>query len=344
MNATDEASPRGGVRLGYLLERARRLRAGNLVEFARQARQVTRKPIPLIIADMLWCSVRYEMGFRDYAVWDIATLRGRDRATWMTHPKSHRINATRNDPAGREIFQDKRRFYDRFGDLLGREWLDVNTANDAALAAFLGRHRQIMVKPADGVGGGGVERVDVPAGTDPAALRERLTASGQTLLEEVLVQHEALAALYPGSVNTVRVITFLGEDDRLHLLAAVLRVGNGAAIDNFASGGMYTLLGDDGVAQYAAVDKHGGVYTQHPSTGVDIVGLAVPHFDRVLALVEDAARRVPEVPYVGWDIAVTAEGAALIEGNHNSSVFQTRPTVSGVTTGLLPVYRAAIGF
>ncbi len=338
------AAGQSRIRFGYLLERAGRLRPANLIEFARQARAVTRKPVPLIVADMLWCSVRYEMGFRDYAVWDIATLKGRERATWMTHPKSHRLSVALNSPAQRGWFKDKLRFYQRFGDLLGRDWLDVATADAAALADFRRRHGPVVVKPVAGVGGAGVELLPADPAEDPEALRARLVTSGQTLMDAVLVQHEAMSSLYPGSVNTVRVITFLDPHDRLHVLASVLRIGNGAAVDNFASGGMYTLLDAQGVAQFPAVDKHGGVYPRHPVTGAAIAGFAVPHYDRLLSMLEDAARRVPDVPYVGWDVAVTAEGAALIEGNHNSSVFQTRPTVSGVKTGLLAVYRDAIGF
>ncbi len=63
-----------------------------------------------------------------------------------------------------------------------------------------------------------------------------------------------------------------------------------------------------------------------------------------LALLEDVVRRIPEIRYVGWDIAMTPDGPAVIEGNHNSSVFQPKPSASGVRTGLLPVYKAAFGF
>ena len=128
------------------------------------------------------------------------------------------------------------------------------------------------------------------------------------------------------------------------LLAAVLRIGNGDVIDNFASGGMFTMLDDEGVALYPGVDKNSNVYREHPVTGTPIVGFRVPLYSEVLDLVAALARRTPEAPYVGWDIAITANGPVVIEGNHNSSVFQPKPSASGVRTGLLPVYQAAVGF
>ena len=130
----------------------------------------------------------------------------------------------------------------------------------------------------------------------------------------------------------------------VHLLAAVLRIGNGDVIDNFASGGMFTMLDESGVALYPGVDKQSNVYREHPVTGTPIVGFQVPMYDRVLELTHRLARRTPEAPYVGWDLAITPNGPVVIEGNHNSSVFQPKPSASGVRTGLLPVYRAAVGF
>ncbi|MCO7202712.1 hypothetical protein NH287_04200 [Microbacterium sp. CnD16-F] len=332
------------VRLQYLIRRARKLRPGNLVEFARTVQRVSKAPLPVIIADMLWCSVRYDMAFRDYAVWDIRLLNARERKTWMTHPKSFRITKMYNTPEGRSKLEDKRRFAREYADLLGRETIDLRDVDDAQLAAFLSRHPRVLAKPNEGHGGGGIELHEVGPDVDPARFRAEVTAQGQTVLDEFIVQHPEMSALYPDAVNTVRLITFLDKDDRVHLLAAVLRIGNGDVIDNFASGGMFTMLDDEGVALYPGVDKNSNVYREHPVTGTPIVGFRVPLYSEVLDLVAALARRTPEAPYVGWDIAITANGPVVIEGNHNSSVFQPKPSASGVRTGLLPVYQAAVGF
>lgn len=339
-------SAKKNLRLGYLFERAARLKPSNLFDFAGQAKKATgtKKPKAVLILDMLWCSVRYELGFRDYAVWDFAVLNSRERKTWMTHPKSHRYSLTVNSREHWQWVDDKFKFTEKFGDLLGREWLDARVASAEEFAEFLRRNPSIIVKPVDGLGGDSIEVLHERHTSDPVALQRRLIDAGQVLVEALIVQHPTMAELYPGSVNTVRMITYLAPDDKLHILARVLRIGNGAAVDNFASGGMYALLDETGTSPYAGVDKFSNVYEAHPLTGVSVAGFQVPHFDRVLDMVEDAARRIPDVPYIGWDIAITAEGPALIEGNNDSSVFQTKPTVSGVKIGLLPVYKAAIGF
>lgn len=332
------------VRLGYLIDRARNVRVRNLFEFAQQVGRVSKAPTLVIVADMLWCSVKYDMGFRDYAVWDIRLLNRAERATWMTHPKSFRITRLHNTPEGRAKLEDKRRFAVEYADLLGRETIDLRDVDDATLGAFLARHPKVITKQVDGQGGGGITVREVAPDTDAAAFRAEVMAAGQSVVDEFITQHPRMSEVYPGSVNTVRLITFLRPDGEVRLLAAVLRIGNGGSIDNFASGGMYTMLDAEGRALYPGVDKNSNVYDVHPVTGVPIVGFEVPKYDEVVALAESLARRTPEAPYVGWDLAITESGPVVIEGNHNSSVFQPKPSASGVRTGLLKTYQDAVSF
>ena len=55
----------------------------------------------------------------------------------------------------------------------------------------------------------------------------------------------------------------------------------------------------------------------HPVTGKEIEGFIMPHWEKVLELAAIAARNASGNKSVGWDIAVTKDGAELIEGNHN---------------------------
>ena len=106
---------------------------------------------------------------------------------------------------------------------------------------------------------------------------------------------------------------------------------------------MYTMLSPEGTALYPAFDDANDTHGIHPLTGVPIVGFEVPLFAEAIEAVKAAAQRIPEVPYVGWDVAIAPDRPVLIEGNYNTGVFQAKPSVSGLRRGLLPVYRAAIG-
>ena len=52
-------------------------------------------------------------------------------------------------------------------------------------------------------------------------------------------------------------------------------------------------------------------------TGKAYSGLIVPYWREVTELANKAAMLSPENRSVGWDIAITANGPELIEGNHN---------------------------
>jgi len=331
-------------RVRYLIARARALDTENLTRLAGRIADSSGRAKPVILADMLWSSVRHETGFQDYYDWDFHTLSRRERRTFMTHPKSNHLAQKLNAVEHRPTFADKSRFNARFAPYLRREWLDLRTASPEELAAFLARHARVMSKVADSLGGDGIQAFSTAEIAKPEAWRADRLAARQVLVEEFLTQHPVMASLNPSSVNTLRIITYLDAARRAHVLARTLKMGNGGDVDNFSDGGMYTMLDEHGVAAHPAFDGDGRVFSVHPLSGTSIVGFQVPLWSEVGELVDALAREVPQIPYVGWDIAITPDGPAVIEGNYNTGVFQLKPSVTGVREGLLPVYRRAIGF
>lgn len=329
-------------RLAYLLSRARSSAGKRVWSLAVAIAPAAHRPAIRVFVDILWCSVRYEVAFQDYQDWDVYKLSRRERATLMTHPKSDHIAARYDAASHRHLFADKIEFNRLFADYLGREWIDLRETDAAAVAAFITRHPTLILKPADSLGGHGVEKVDASTIGDLDAFVSRALDARQFLLEECLPQHPELARLNPSSVNTLRLITFR-KDDEVQLLASALKIGNGGAIDNFSDGGMYTMVDDSGRSLSAAFDGAGHSYSVHPRSGVTILGFEVPCFREAVALVAEAARVVPEIPYVGWDVAIRPDGPVLIEGNYNTGVFQAKPSGVGEYRGLLPRYRAVIG-
>lgn len=57
------------------------------------------------------------------------------------------------------------------------------------------------------------------------------------------------------------------------------------------------------------------LYKNHPTTNVQILGVKLPFWEETLALIDKAARRIPSVGYIGWDVAITPTGPIIIEGN-----------------------------
>jgi len=331
-------------RIRHYVSRLITLDLSNMIAVARAISSRSSTPVVVILADMVWCSLVYQAGYLDYEEFEFNVLNRAERRTWITSGNANSIVVKYNQRQFREQFFDKPTFNKTFDRWLGRDWLDLRTATEEEFIEFVATHDPIMVKVVDSMSGAGIEKHGGDELTNAGALYARLIENRQFLVEAFIEQHETMSALCPTSVNSLRMITFFDGTD-VHIMEAVLRMGNGADVDNYGRGGMYTVLDEKtGVAPYGAFDKFANTFTEHPQTGTPIVGFRVPLYDEVLSTLDTVSRIVPEIPYVGWDVAISPTGPAIIEGNYNTGVFQMKPSLTGIKTGLLPRFREVIDF
>jgi len=331
-------------RIRHYVSRLISLDVSNMLVVARAVSKRSRTPVILILLDMVWCSLVYQAGYLDYEEFEFTMLSRAERGTWITSGNANSIVVKYNQRDFRERFYDKPTFNATFNEWLGRDWLDLRIASETEFVDFVGSHNPIMVKVVDSMSGAGIEKYSEEELADAHALYRQLIDNRQFLVEAFIQQHPGMSALCPTSVNSLRMITFFDGTD-VHVLEAVLRMGNGADVDNYGRGGMYTVLDEKtGIAHYGAFDKFANTFTNHPQTGTPIVGFQIPLYDEVLSTLDTVARVIPQIPYVGWDVAISTTGPAIIEGNYNTGVFQMKPSLTGIKTGLLPKFRKVINF
>ena len=269
-----------------------------------------------ILADMLWCTLKYGIGYLDYHVFGFALNRGKNRKTFMN--MHHNIGLTRllNDASLYPVMNDKMQFLETYHEFIGREWIDLRVAGADGLQAMCKNTQTLFAKPVSDFGGTGVERITLDEVADFAALAARLLEGKQYLIEEAVVQHHIMNTLCASSVNTLRIVT-LTVNNESHFLYALLRVGSGHNhVDNISSGGMYTLIGKDGILEFPAFcDKTGLYYDRHPVTQTAFRGFVIPMFNEAVELCLKAAQVKPGLSYIGWDVAITPDKPVLIEGN-----------------------------
>lgn len=303
------------MRLGYLLKRATKMNTGQFKTKVNEVCAKSKKSRVMIVSDMLWCALRYQAGYMDYALFEMYSLNGAQRKTVVTRGINNSFIKRFNDPEYGEIFDNKARFAQQFLPFMRRDILDLNGARAEELGRFVQKHPVFIAKPADGMCGKGIEKLDARA-FETDELYRYLEDKKLLLLEECVSQHPKLERLYPDSVNTCRVIT-LNNKDSVRVIAAYLRIGNGSHVDNFNSGGMVVPVNEKtGTIEHPAVDKTGRKFYVHPKTRVKIAGLNVPLWDKVMSLACSVAQVVPQVGLVGWDIAVRDRDVLLIEGNN----------------------------
>ncbi len=254
------------TRLRYLAGRARRIDVGSVVERAKEASAQHGKALPLVVADMLFQAGVKNVGFQDYIDYDFAILTPAERATYMTHPVSNQISQKYDHPDYRGLFQDKVEFDKTFSEFLRRDWMVVDAGNADELRAFTERLGTIVTKEPVGQAGTGVHRYHAAEVDDWSAFHRGLLERGEILVEEVIRQHDDLAAVCPGTVNTTRVTAFF-DGQKTHILAMAQKFGRGAVSDQMTFGGFYTMLDENGHALGAGYDSHGHVHELHPDSG-----------------------------------------------------------------------------
>ena len=78
---------------------------------------------------------------------------------------------------------------------------------------------------------------------------------------------------------------------------------------------MYFSFGEDGKIDSNVIDDYGKVYETHPLTGNKFSDIKIDQIGEAFELCRKAALEVPEVRYVGWDVAFSDKGPVLVEGN-----------------------------
>lgn len=222
-----------------------------------------------------------------------------------------------NDKDQISFLDDKSKFDEMFEDLLGRDYLFIDSQSRDKFNVFIKNHNNFIVKPLYEMGGAKIKKVhNASKDTFDSLIAEYETC----LIEELLIQNELIASLNPDTVNTLRIIAFRDKNGQVQIPFANIRIGRkGSAVDNFSSGGMTAAIHiDTGKIISDAHDKAYKLYHVHPDSGVLINGFVVPCWDDVLTTVKTAMNRLPKMRLVGWDVAISKNNkVCLIEGNHN---------------------------
>ena len=145
---------------------------------------------------------------------------------------------------------------------------------------------------------------------------EALTPNLQ--IEEVITQHEDMSAIYPGCVNTCRIVTVSIDGKPRYFLGDAFFGSNGSCVSNGHFGGIKVPYDKDGrLGEYGmkGLEFGGGTFRKHPDTGAVFAECRIPCFAEVVELALKAHGTMPFVHSIGWDIAITPTGPVIIEGN-----------------------------
>ena len=313
-------------KLNFLFKSIRKTSISRLITVYKAVKKNTKKKF--ILFDILYCCFKYKAAFSDYLEFEFYSLDKNQRETYLTNGKNNEIVRIFNNKDYWHILDNKAKFNDYFNKYLKREYLNPNFSKEE-FNRFIVNKNEIIIKPVDGIGGYGIKKV--------SCKNLKFEECNKFLLEEVIKQHDKLAELYDKSVNSVRIFTFFNGKE-VFFLQAILKIGNNGITDNFSINGMYAFLNEKGVVITPAIDKNDNIFGIHPISKKQILGFKVPLFHEAVDLTLEAAKKIPQIKYIGWDIAITNDGPCIIEGNSYPGVFQIKPRFNKNKTGILPKY------
>lgn len=282
-------------------------------------REAGREPDRALCRDLLDKYSRYQIDLYEYFYFGMGKRSAAELREYIGNREKTALTQRMNDPASKHIFDNKAETYERFRRFYRRELCLVRAGSEedkAAFAEFVSRHEAFVVKPIDLYFGLGVRKVEV-GGRSAAELyaditRERIYGF---VAEELIVQHEATARFHPQSLNTVRFPT-IRQEDGVKPWYPFLRMGKGESfVDNISSGGVAALIDPETGELLRAASHYAPDVREHPDTHEPIIGARLPRWDEAVAMVKELAQIVPEMRYVGWDLALSDKGWVLVEGN-----------------------------
>jgi len=138
-------------------------------------------------------------------------------------------------------------------------------------------------------------------------------------ITEYIQMHSMLKEIYPESVNTIRVMAINEDGLSPFVCEAFMRIGSitTGVTDNVGFGGVFAKIDIETGRYYDGEQVINHVITKsphHPDTEVLIEGV-IPHWDIVLEKIHDICKFMPQLEYMGFDIAITEEGFVIIEIN-----------------------------
>lgn len=205
---------------------------------------------------------------------------------------------------------------------------DELTSNIDGILMLLKTKVNLALKPVSGAFGIGFIKISYKSpmyvindkDADEMEIRKLLMSVQDYIATEYVEMHEELKKIYPRSLNTVRLIVINENGDDPFIGIAGIKFGTKRSgfVDNITSGGVNCQIdtetgcfcGGFGVSENKEFIDH----IVHPDTGVKLEG-TIPNWHLMEDGILRICRYIPQIEFMGFDVAATADGFKIIEIN-----------------------------
>lgn len=263
--------------------------------------------------DILYCQVRFKCLLDEYIAFQLYKYNNRYRKKFLYMRTRRKLYSKINVNVQGCLSKFLQRQMLNVG--FDRAMIMLPDCGEETFLEFVRNRSEVIIKPDAGSCGQGVQLFVYES--DEQALDFFRGIQVSTLCEERICQHEQISKFNPTSVNTIRIMS-LYNGENVDFLAAILRVGGkkDSVTDNMRNNGLCASIDiPTGIVNSFFCGLDHKVYAYHPVTCEQIIGFHIPNWEKVLVIVENAHKQLPDYPVLGWDVAVTEDGAEIVEFN-----------------------------
>lgn len=209
---------------------------------------------------------------------------------------------------------------------------------DEAIEYCMNYKKEFLIKPSIDSGEGRLISFFTPGEYKKKELIATLDNMGANYIVQAGVeQHEELSRLNPSSLNTIRIVSFLFENE-VHILSAILRMGaSDARVDNVGAGGFACPILKDGRLNEVGVNRK-AEWRNKNQHGILFKDVTVPSYEKIVETVKREHSKLAHFKLIGWDFSVDKLGdPVFIEYNvcPGSNQITCGPTFGELTEKVL---------
>ena len=281
------------------------------------------------------------LGFTDEDYF-LYNLKENDYHNYICHWERLRLE----DINGRfaDILGEKLIFERIFGNFIGvphincwvqdGKCVDLDAGKEVDILSVLSQKRELIAKPTRSVGGGtGVHKLELKGDeylidgktVSPEQLKSDISKCEEYIISDSIKQADYANAVFPESVNSMRITTVRRKSGEFEIVMAFHRFGTEMSkpVDNCSSDGVFCAVDMQTGKLSAAVreTEPGKIYSLHPDNNSKIEGVIIPDWEKIKQRVLHAHRCFPYYTFLAWDIVLSDSGEVYaLEANRGTDM------------------------
>jgi len=283
----------------------------------------------------IYCKEVYGTSIIEFGTYRFSKKTHSERIQYITWDSRFLYMAFLNKSSENHFLDNKFEAYTLLKPFYKREAMLLSNENDYdAFCSFLKRNPDVFVKPNNLELAEGAHRLDYDKdnlrSAFDALLEEATNLSSddvkrkidhRLILEEYIVPSSFIRELNPNEISLLRVTTVYVKG-KVHYFYPCLRLLIGDGKEQKGEDYSFVALIDSNTGEVVTNGKSGlGDSDINPITGKQIMGIKIPEWEELKAMLEVAAKMLPDTRYIGWDVTHTDKGWCIIEGNTNGEFF-----------------------